>query len=242
MDLGETVDIDAIKELRRRVRESSSHHDGRAGMVSQAIEKEMGFTFRWGHILLMDGYVFWLHCWNELSDGSILDSTVDQFEDRFPGDVILIGRGESLHEHYRSAPPHRLFESRVGEASTQEISVTDTSPDGSPQGEPRTLGCWPRDPVGWSAAAKTVLAEMSPWPPPADVLHFVASALPEMGHAFRKRDLEGMLDVWDTTRRRQHTGHAWTPDGGSWTLRPSESFEGAICLLQSNLVRAGVQG
>jgi hypothetical protein len=107
-----SIDLERVREIRRRVRLESGRSDGRFGKVSEAIEAELGWAYRWGHLRQLDGGICWIHSWNRLPDGSVVDATADQFEERWLGDVAVLSPGDRLHTHYRSAPPGHLF--RIG--------------------------------------------------------------------------------------------------------------------------------
>jgi hypothetical protein len=51
--------IEQVRAIRQRVRLESMRPDGRCGKVSEAIEAELGRTYRWGHLRLLDGTVSW---------------------------------------------------------------------------------------------------------------------------------------------------------------------------------------
>src|SRR5690348_16366203 len=105
----ESKHIERLRGIRRRVRLTSGRRDGRCAKVAEAIEAEVGWAYRWGHLRLLDGGICWSHCWNELPDGAVVDATADQFEERWLGDVVVLPPGDPLHAHYRSAPPGHLF-------------------------------------------------------------------------------------------------------------------------------------
>jgi hypothetical protein len=98
-----------VRAIRRRVRLESGRPDGRCGKVAEAIAAELGWAYRWGHLRLLDGGICWIHCWNQLPDGTIVDATADQFEERWLSDVVVLSPDDPLHAHYRAAPPGHLF-------------------------------------------------------------------------------------------------------------------------------------
>src|ERR671936_379107 len=107
--------IERLRAIRRRVRLESGRPDGRCGKVAEAIAAELGWAYRWGHLRLLDGGICWIHCWNQLPDGTVVDAAADQFEERWLGDVPVVAPGDPLSSCYRSAPPGHLFRTeRVG--------------------------------------------------------------------------------------------------------------------------------
>jgi hypothetical protein len=72
-----TADLDEARAIRRRVRLASGRPDGRCGKVAEAIAAELGWAYRWGHLRLLDGEICWIHCWNQLPDGRVVDATAD---------------------------------------------------------------------------------------------------------------------------------------------------------------------
>src|ERR671939_8951 len=100
--------------MRRQVRLASGRPDGRCGQVAEALQTEVGWAYRWGHLRLLDDGICWIHCWNQLPDGTVVDATADQFEERWLGDVVVLPPGDPRQAHYRPAPPGHLF--RTGRA------------------------------------------------------------------------------------------------------------------------------
>lgn len=92
-----------IRTLRREVRLAADRLDGRCGAVSEALERELGLVQRCGHLRLLNGAICWLHCWNPSDDGSIVDATADQFEELFPGDVLVLAPTDPLADRYLPA-------------------------------------------------------------------------------------------------------------------------------------------
>src|SRR5919198_2776811 len=82
--------------IRRRVRLESGRPDGRCGKVAEAIAAELGWAYPWGHLRLLDGGICWIHCWNQLPDGIIVDATADQFEERGLSDVAVLSPSDPL--------------------------------------------------------------------------------------------------------------------------------------------------
>lgn len=192
--------LESIRALRRNVRLTAERLDGRCGAVSEALERELGLVRRWGHLRLLDDSVCWLHCWNQLADGYVIDATVDQFEALFPGDVLILAHTDPLAGRYMAAPPGRAFDVQL-EAGRLQLAV-----DGVSQ------GAWADEPRGWCGLAGVVLDAMSPWPQPPAVRAFVADHLRSRGPSpFTKRDLEGPIDVWAWEHREARRGRPWLP-------------------------------
>jgi hypothetical protein len=94
-----------IRALRAEVRVRDGRpDDGRCGHVADVICARLGWKKQWGHLLLLDGSVCWVHCWNRRPDGSLVDATADQFEERWPGDILVLTPGDPRAAHYRHAP------------------------------------------------------------------------------------------------------------------------------------------
>lgn len=192
--------VETIRALRREVRLTAERLDGRCGAVSEALERTLGLTQRWGHLRLLDGTVCWLHCWNQSADGSIIDATADQFEALFPGDVLVLAPDDPLTTRYLAQPPGRAFGLYVS-AGRLQVAVDEI-----------TAGAWPDEPRGWQELADVVLSAISPWPQPEAVRAFVADHLRRRGPGhFTKRDLEGPIDVWAWERREARRGRPWQP-------------------------------
>jgi hypothetical protein len=104
-----SADLERVRGIRRRVRLASGRPDGRCGKVAEAVQAELGWAYRWGHLRLLDGGICWVHCWNQLPGGAVVDATADQFEERWLGDVAVLSTGDRRYTSYRSAPPGRLF-------------------------------------------------------------------------------------------------------------------------------------
>jgi hypothetical protein len=107
-----SLDLERVRAIRRCVRLANGRPDGRCGKVAEAVQAELGWAYRWGHLRLLDDGVCWIHCWNQLLDGTIVDATADQFEERWLGDVAVLSPGDPLHACYRSTPPGHQF--RIG--------------------------------------------------------------------------------------------------------------------------------
>lgn len=94
-----------IYEIRSAVRRTDARpNDGRCGNVSAALEKEFGWQRQSGYLRLRDGTVCWLHCWNRLTDGTIVDATADQFQNLWLDDVVILDPAHPMAANYRPSP------------------------------------------------------------------------------------------------------------------------------------------
>jgi hypothetical protein len=139
--------IGRVRAIRRRVRLASGRPDGRCGKVAEAIQAELGWAYRWGHLRLLDGGICWIHCWNQLPDGTVVDATADQFEERWLGDVAVLSPGDPLHPCYRSAPPGHLFWT-VG-AGRRRLLARRAGSDGQFEPDEEELATAPDTRRGW---------------------------------------------------------------------------------------------
>lgn len=102
------LDVDVVQrllDLRRVVRLADGRpNDGRCGNVSAAIEVEFGWKRECGYLRLLDGSVSWVHCWNRLDSGAIVDVTADQFGDLWSGDIVALEAGDGLIDRYLPDP------------------------------------------------------------------------------------------------------------------------------------------
>lgn len=102
--LNQTV-LRRVQQLRAEVRLSEARpNDGRCGNVAAALETEFGWERQWGYLKLLDTTVSWVHCWNRLADGTIIDATADQYQDLWLGDVVSIPPSNPFALHYLHDP------------------------------------------------------------------------------------------------------------------------------------------
>lgn len=121
-------DIRRIYELRRDVRLADARpNDGRCGNVAAAIAAEFGWVRECGYLRLLDGSVSWVHCWNRLTDGRILDATADQFDSHWIGDVVVIDADDAAAANYLANP--RQWDLRAATRSEVPTSLVCTSGD-----------------------------------------------------------------------------------------------------------------
>lgn len=161
-----------IYELRAEVRRRDARpNDGRCGNVSAALEAEFGWLGQWGYLRLLDGTVSWVHCWNRLADGTIVDATADQYQDLWLGDVVTVRPSSPMAANYLHAP--REWELHFGRGSMGE--------------HPRCLRCVsdadvqilePDDPDHpWPSLARAVLRVLTGWNLDDDLVELAARAL-----------------------------------------------------------------
>jgi len=97
--------LDRVYAIRRAVRHRDARpNDGRCGNVAEALAAQLGWERQWGYLRLLDETVSWVHCWNCLPDGSIVDATADQFEDLWLGDIVVLDATDERATHYLHAP------------------------------------------------------------------------------------------------------------------------------------------
>jgi len=81
-EMAEVIDRKAILTLRRQVRfQDGRPDDARCSKVAAALEAQFGWPRKSGRLRLLIGRVCWLHCWNQLADGRILDAVRDSVEE-----------------------------------------------------------------------------------------------------------------------------------------------------------------
>jgi len=108
-----------IYELRGEVRRRDARpNDGRCGNVATALEIEFGWQRQSGYLKLLDDTVSWVHCWNRLADGTIVDATADQFQGLWLGDVVTVDPSSPMAANYLHAP--REWELHLGRAAVGE--------------------------------------------------------------------------------------------------------------------------
>jgi hypothetical protein len=205
------LDLEWVRAIRRRVRLASGRPDGRCGKVAEAIEEEMGWAYRWGHLRLLDGGICWIHCWNQHSDGTVIDATADQFEERWLGDVVMLSPGDPLHARYRSAPPAHLFRTvRAGRRCRLLARRAGADGQFEPVEEERATA--PDAPRGWIELGARAVEVHSGWRLPEWIGRESGDRLREAaasGQPLPSRELEFALDA--AARRRRIASH------GEWT-------------------------
>lgn len=202
--------LDRALSIRRRVRLESGRPDGRCGKVSEAIAAELGWAYRWGHLLLLGDGICWIHCWNEAPDGTVVDTTADQFEERWLGEVAVLPLGDPRHAHYRPSPPGHLFRTALI-AGHRHLLARRAPPGGQFSSQEVDLANAPDTPEGWTALGARAAQTHSGWPL-ADWIAEEAGALlcqaETAGRALSSREMEFALDAV-TLRRRAETHGEW---------------------------------
>jgi len=205
------ADLERVRAIRHRVRLESGRSDGRCGKVAEAIEAELGWAYCWGHLRLRDGGICWIHCWNQLPDGIIVDATADQFEERGLGDVAVLSPGDLLHTHYRAAPPGHLFRTvRAG----RRLRLLARRAGSNGQFEPveEELAAAPDTDQGWIELGARAVEVHSGWQLPEWIGREAGERLREpaaAGQPLPSRELEFALDA--AARQRRMASH------GEWT-------------------------
>jgi hypothetical protein len=218
------ADLERVRAIRRRVRLESGRPDGRCGKVAEAIAAELGWTYRWGHLRLLDGGICWIHCWNQLPDGTIVDATADQFEERWLGiseaGVVVLSPGDPLYTHYRSAPPGHLFRT-VKEGATRSagtrlrLLARRAGPDGQFEPVEDELASGPDTRQGWTELGARAVQVHSGWQLPEWIGREAGERLREAeaaGQPLSSRELEFALDAADGRRRMASHGQWTSPE------------------------------
>lgn len=193
--------------LRRRVRLASGRSDGRCGKVAEAIAAELGWGYRWGHLRLKDATICWIHCWNQCDDGTVVDATADQFEERWLGDIVVLASASPLHSNYRSAPPGYFFRTEC-QSDHLHLLARHRGPDGAQAPDERLVATAADTAAGWAALGASAVHLHSGWSLMAWVGEEAGVLLREAAatdQALASRDLEFALDT--TSRQRRIAGH-----------------------------------
>lgn len=211
-------DLDRVRAIRRRVRLASGRPDGRCGKVAEAIEAELGWAYRWGHLRLLDGEICWIHCWNELPDSSVVDATADQFEERWLGDVALLVPAEPLYAHYRPAPPGHLFQvlRKGGDlwllVRRAQAGARPADP-GQFEASDEEVAAAPGIPEGWTQLGARAVETHSGWQLPDWIAREAGNRLRiAAGQPLPSRELEFALDAAARERRIGVRGEWTSPE------------------------------
>jgi hypothetical protein len=209
-----SAELEEAHAIRRRVRLESGRPDGRCGKVAEAIEAELGWAYRWGHLRLLDGGICWIHCWNQLPDGTVLDATADQFEERWLGDMAVLPPGDPLQASYRPAPPGHLFWTvRMG--GQRWLLVRRARGDGEFEPVEEELATAPATQAGWAEFGARAVQVHSSWQLPAWIGCEAGERLREAdgaGRALPSRQLEFALDAAARQRRIACRGEWTSPE------------------------------
>lgn len=190
--------VQRLHDLRRRVRlRDARPNDGRCGNVSAAVEREFGWPRECGFLQLLDGTVGWVHCWNRLASGDVVDVTADQFGRLWIGDIAVLAPEDPLQSHYLVDP--------------RDWSLALIGPPSSPQGltcrrgtEVRELRVDDSQPV-WASLAREALRLLTGWSLDDPLVDVAARAL-RAGCESRTEMSTAMLTRPLVTHSIQHLG------------------------------------
>src|SRR5919197_4112700 len=161
-----TADLERVRAIRRQVRLASGRPDGRCGKVAEALQTELGWAYRWGHLRLLDDGICWIHCWNQVPNGTVVDATADQFEERWLGDLAVLPPGDPLQASYRPAPPGHLFWT-VRTGRQRRLLVRRARADGEFEPVASSLSTAPATQAGWAELGARAVQVHSSWQRPA---------------------------------------------------------------------------
>jgi hypothetical protein len=213
-DVISSAELAKARAIRRHVRLESGRPDGRCGKVAEAIEAELGWSYRWGHLRLLDGGICWIHCWNQLPDGTIVDATADQFEERWLGDMSVLPPGDPLQAYYRPAPPGHLFWT-VRTGRQRRLLARRARADGEFEPVEEELATAPATQAGWAELGARAVQVHSGWQLPAWIGREAGDRLREAdtaGQALPSRQLEFALDAAARQRRIARHGEWKSPE------------------------------
>jgi hypothetical protein len=197
--------------------------------VAEAIRDELGYAYRWGHLRLLDGGVCWIHCWNQLPDGTIVDATADQFEERWLGGdrgVAVLTPRHASHPNYRAAPPGHLFRTVLAAGRRRLLARRGTS-GGTFGADEQEVASAPDTEHGWTALGVYAVQVHSGWALPDWIGSEAGVRLREAeaaGEVLASREFEFALDA--AAHRRRIAGHAewsspeWRERASSWWTSP----------------------
>jgi hypothetical protein len=206
--------LERARAIRRRVRRESGRPDGRCGKVAEAIEAELGWAYRWGHLRLLDGGICWIHCWNQLPDGTVIDATADQFEERWLGGVVALSASDPLSSHYRSAPPGHLFRTERARGHRRLLARRAGS-DGVREVVEEELATAPDTDEGWGELGARAVEVHSGWQLPEWIGREAGEQLRQAeasGQPLPSRELEFALDAAVRERRIASHGEWRSPE------------------------------
>jgi hypothetical protein len=187
----------------------------RCGKVAEAVDAELGWAYRWGHLRLLDGGICWIHCWNDLPDGTIVDATADQFEERWHDDVAVLSPANPLYTHYRPAPPGHLFRvMRAGSHLRLLVRGAGRGARSAGRGEfeppEEEVAAAPDTAEGWTELGAHAVEIHSGWQLPDWITREAGERLrAAAGQPLPSRELEFALDA--AARARRIAAH------GEWT-------------------------
>lgn len=198
------LDLQArIYALRRDVRlRDARPNDGRCGNVAAAISDALGWEQKYGYLHLLDGTVSWVHCWNKLPDGTLVDATADQFGELWLGDVVAIPPSDPHAARYRHAPEQ--WELRFERQESLAIAC-------SSQTEQVTVRAEISE-KPWLALAEQVLVLLTGWHLHGDVISLAARTLRAKAASSDVTTTEALIRPLVT----EHIEHLARHRGQSW--------------------------
>jgi hypothetical protein len=192
--------LQRIHAVRRSVRlRDGRPNDGRCGNVTSALSSALGWAGESGYLRLLDGTVSWVHCWNRLPDGTIVDATADQYQELWLGDVAVVAPDDPMAGHYLSAP--RTW-SLVFEPSSDGLGVVCTS-------GPCVRTVRSSLPRPWVSLTRDVLLVVTGWELPDELVEVAARALrakASTGSEWSSEELVHLLLIWSIQRSGSRGG------------------------------------
>lgn len=209
---GAAIDRQAILTLRKQVRfQIGRPYDACCSKVAAALAEQFGWKREWGRLRLLDARVCWQHCWNRLPNSGILDTTADQFEARWLGDIVVLEASDPRASAYHATPRGWTFTPREQEAVIVLNAVRDDAREYA-----AAMPC-----ADWMAAARQVLTLMTGWSLPEDIIDYAARALRVrslLGESMTSGQLDELLAMYEWA-------HAAAARGGPWM---SSEFAAAL--------------
>ena len=197
------IDRQAILALRREIRfQDGRPYDARCSKVAEALHTRFGWEREWGRLRLLDSRVCWQHCWNRLADDRLLDATVDQFESRWLGDLVVLEADSPHAASYQPTPPGWTFtlweraagidiDAKRSDASEQEATISSTN---------------------WMDVAEQVLLLMTGWSLPDDLVDYTARVLRVralLHQSITSGELDGLLTLYEFAHAAAARGEPW---------------------------------
>jgi hypothetical protein len=200
---GAAIDRQAILRLRRQVRfQDGRPYDARCPKVAAALEAQFGWKREWRRLRLLDSRVCWQHCWNQLPGGRILDTTADQFESRWLGDLVVLDASDPHATAYQPPPALWTFTLREQEGGVELVAARDAA-----VGHNVAISC-----ESWLAAARKVLTIMTGSSLPYDIIDYTARALRVralLGEMMTSGQLDELLAMYEWAHATAARGAPW---------------------------------